>query len=512
MRRPFPAAVRLRLTIWYATSLLAAFLVAALALRGALRSALRGEFDASVRNTVALVQGFYRLERGEYGGVGPTTDHMARELVVPERALDFLRPDGSVLAVTPDYRDAGLARGAPHLVERIVALDPDRPGSAPGWRLRVRASAQTLDHSLERLDRLLLVAAPVALLLAAVVGWWITGRTLRPIREMAAATARIAGEQGTHAGAPLGRLPIADPDDEFGRLGTRVNALLARLDAALAQQRAFLADAAHELRTPVARMRSRVELALLDAPPGDVPPADAPPAVLRAIDADLARASRLVDELLHLARADATPTPATLVPGFLDDVVADAVSGWQAPARRAGVALQVSRLDEAPARLDATLLHRLVGVLVDNAIRYSAPGGRVDVRVRADDGHAVLEVEDDGIGIAPEERPRVWDRFYRGAAARAHAAEGSGLGLPIARWIVERHGAALELLAGPGGRGTLARASFPAAGPPGGAGGNAAGTSTGAAGTGRAGTDTAGTGAAGSGDARPDTVGGRVSR
>ncbi|MDF1505728.1 HAMP domain-containing sensor histidine kinase [Roseisolibacter sp. H3M3-2] len=444
------ASIRVRLTAWYAAMLLLGLLAAGLALRTVLRAELHRTFNESVDGTVAAVRGFYGLEEGVYGGTDATTRHMARELVISERAIDFVRPDGSILPVVPGYRPVELRDGAPHTRDVVVPLSP----KSPGWRLRVRASLVPLDRSLARMDAALLVAAPVAVLLAAGFGWWLTGRTLRPLRDMTQATDAIIG-----SGA-LGRLPIADARDELGQLGARVNALLERLDAALRQQRRFLGDAAHELRTPVARMRSRVDLALLDAAAG----AAAPPErrALEEIGADLSRASRLVDELMQLARADADPTPPVLAPSFLDDAVADATGSFQARARTAGVALGSSTLDEAPAALDVTLVQRLVGILVDNAIRYTPAGGHVDVRVRTDAGRAVLEVEDDGIGIPPAERDRVWERFHRGEQARRLAPDGSGLGLPIARWIAERHGAALTLADGAGGRGTLARVRFPA--------------------------------------------------
>ena len=187
------ASIRLRLTAWYVAVLLAGFLAAALLLRGVLRDALRRSFAAEVENTVAMVRGFYRLEVAEYGGPDATTRHMARELVVPARAVDFLRPDDTVLPIAPGMRDAALREGAAHLVERIDALDP---AGAPGWRLRTRASTRALDDALGRLDRALLVAAPLALVVAAAFGWWLTGRTLRPVRDMTRATDRITGRAG----------------------------------------------------------------------------------------------------------------------------------------------------------------------------------------------------------------------------------------------------------------------------------------------------------------------------
>ena len=282
-------------------------------------------------------------------------------------------------------------------------------------------------------------AAPILLVLcAAVAGWWLTGRTLRPVARMADAAARIGPASGA-------RLPIDDPSDELGRLGVRFNGLLDRLDGALAQQREFLADAAHELRTPIARLRARVELALL------MPVPHQESTVLASIDQELRDVSQHVDELLQLARADAAgdDVPLRVTALFLDDVVADEVPRWQPEAQRCGITLDYSALEESPVSGDATLLPRLVSILVDNAIRYSDHGGTVHVRVRTDGEQAVLlEVEDDGIGIPVSERTRVFDRFYRGDAARLKRPDGSGLGLAIAAWIVQQHHGTMAVTGG----------------------------------------------------------------
>jgi signal transduction histidine kinase len=163
---------------------------------------------------------------------------------------------------------------------------------------------------------------------------------------------------------------------------------------------------------------------------------------------------------MQLARADAGSVDAVLAHGYLDDAVSDAVAPWVAEARRRDVTLDVSTLEEAPASLDARLVHRLVGVLVHNALQYTPAGGRVEVRVVQGSRGATLEVEDSGIGIPLEERERVFERFYRGGAARQRAPEGSGLGLAIAHWIAEQHGATIAV--GEGGLGgALFRVEFP---------------------------------------------------
>lgn len=445
--------IRDRVTLWYAGSVGAVLVLAALTFRLVFAHALSEEFDRSLEASAELARSFFQLEVAEYQSAEATVAHLTTEVAFPDRRLEFVRPDGRV--VESSSHGVGALRGP--LRRHDEPLDARR---APGWRVRVVASTASLDRPLRQVDALFVLGIPLGAALAGAVGWWLAGRTLRPVADMAAATEHVT--PGSSA-----RLPVRNPGDELGRLGTRFNALLDRLDAALGQQRQFLADAAHELRTPVARTLSGVELALLDTAPG---PAHV--AALARAHADLRRTGRLVDELLQLARADAAGGPGAGPLGtperarvFLDDVVGDALAGWRAAAQAAGVRLTQSAVDEAPVDADVRLLERLLGVLLDNAIRYTPSGGTVDVRVTQADGAAVLEVADTGIGIPAEEAGRVTERFFRGAAARQRQPDGSGLGLPIARGIAEAHGATLAFEAAPGG-GTVARVVFPIAHPP----------------------------------------------
>jgi signal transduction histidine kinase len=173
----------------------------------------------------------------------------------------------------------------------------------------------------------------------------------------------------------------------------------------------------------------------------------ATPEVLEALDHELRAMSQQVDELLQLARADATgdeamPAPMRL---FLDDLLADEAPRWQPQAQQLGRHLSIETLEETPVQGEGPLLARLIGVLVDNALRYGTAGGQVRLAVRAEGAFARLDVEDDGPGVPPGDRDRVFDRFYRGEAARHRRADGSGLGLAIAAWIVRRHHGRIEV-------------------------------------------------------------------
>lgn len=424
-----PRSIRARLTAWYAGSVLLLLLTGTWGARSYLRQSIEGEYARSQEAAAQLVRGFFRAEVLEYRVIEGTIGHIVGELAIPDRHIHFVRPDGRDYSPPPEIRVMPLPPLDPPLREIVRPLDPEL---APGWQVRLTSSAAPLARQLAAVDRGALLAIPVAVLLAVVLGWVLTGRTLRPVAAMADAADRITAD--AH-----GRLPVAVPDDELGRLGIRFNALLDRLDQAIATQRRFLADAAHELRTPIARARGAGDLAL--SLPEGAEDRDA----LQHTQRELEVMSRLVDELLELARSDAGRGGESLQAGFLDDVVADVAGRFDGLAQRSGVTLDVDVPEEAPVRMDAAALARLVGILVDNAIRYTPRGGTVRVAVRAEPAGAVLTVEDSGIGIPPEERQRLFERFFRGAAARQLAPDGSGLGLPIARAIADRHGAGIEI-------------------------------------------------------------------
>jgi signal transduction histidine kinase len=236
---------------------------------------------------------------------------------------------------------------------------------------------------------------------------------------------------------------------------------IAPVDRAIAQMRRFMADAAHELRTPLSVVRSRAEVALQrerERPDYE----DA----LRAIERETARVGRIVEDLLMLARADAGERPIERQRVFLDDIVLDTAEAAKALASRRDVRIAVAEFEEAPIVADPMLVHQLVMILLDNAIKFSPPEALVQIGVWRVDGVSRVSVSDSGRGIPPEQLPHVFDRFYRGDAARSRAgtaaSEGAGLGLSIAQWIATEHGATIRIDSVTG-KGTCVVVDFPPA-------------------------------------------------
>jgi signal transduction histidine kinase len=242
------------------------------------------------------------------------------------------------------------------------------------------------------------------------------------------------------------RLPVANPRDELGRLATVFNNLLGRLDRSFEQQRQFMADASHELRSPVAVISGEAELALArrDRAPEDYRDA------LTTIHGEARRLTRVVDDLFLLARAGAGEQPLVLSELYLDELLCECTRALHALAVRRNIDLRCdAAAEEMPLRGDEALLQRLVVNLIDNAIKYTQAGGSVRVSADRCNGRYRVAVADTGPGIPRELQGRIFERFFR-AADRSPSPDpdqrgGAGLGLPIARWIAEAHGGRVEL-------------------------------------------------------------------
>jgi two-component system OmpR family sensor kinase/two-component system sensor histidine kinase QseC len=275
----------------------------------------------------------------------------------------------------------------------------------------------------------LLVIAPVM----ALVVWWVAALTLWPLREVAA-DVRRRGEQS------LEPLPTRGLPEEVAPLVNALNALLGRLSRSLDTQRAFVSDAAHELRSPLTALK--LQLQLLKRAPDDAARQQAVDALAAGID----RAARLVEQLLALARSEPGAGAATVESLDLAELARQAVADELSLATARGT--EVALHADGPLTLagDRTALTMLVRNLVDNAVRYAPPGARVDVHLAGSEAQVRLQVDDSGPGIPAADRDRVFDRFYRRAG---HDEEGTGLGLAIVRSVAERHHATVRLLDSP---------------------------------------------------------------
>ncbi len=280
----------------------------------------------------------------------------------------------------------------------------------------------------------------------AILIWFTIARGLRPLDQVAAAVAR-------RSPALLEPLPDADLPREVQPLVGALNGLLARLSHTLETQRAFVADAAHELRTPLTAVHLQAQLA--ERATTDAERA----AALSELKGGLERATRLVEQLLTLAREEPDVGDFAMATVDLAALAREVVADLAPLAGAKGIDLGLSAAEASSVSGDADALRTLVSNLVDNAIRYTPAGGRVDVAAGNDASGVALTVRDSGPGIAAEDRDRVFDRFYRGRGAGG--VRGSGLGLAIVKRIADRHGATVELASGIDGRGLGVTVQFP---------------------------------------------------
>lgn len=306
---------------------------------------------------------------------------------------------------------------------------------------------------------------PLLILGAIGGGYFLARRALAPVGAMAE-RAREIGANNLHA-----RLPVGDQRDELGGLAQVVNELLSRLEAAFQQQHRFVADASHELRTPVAILQAESEVALSRDRRSEAEYRDA----LSVVNKSSQRLSRIVEDLFLLARADAGHLPVHVEAMYLDELLADSARALRSVASRAGVQIELTtNIDNtgAPFNGSPSLLDRLILNLLDNALKYSSPGGVVRVNLSRSRTNYEIAIADGGPGIPVAAQPHIFERFFRvdparsrlaftqsdgeshsgdktaadaDVAPRAVTASGAGLGLAISRWIAEAHGGTLEL-------------------------------------------------------------------
>ena len=411
--------LRLRLTIWYVATFGLIILLLGAGLFLVISYQLSQQLDDSLKSASFELVRAARIREVEAAGARGRVIDAVDELNIPDRMLYLLDIQGNPIkpAKVDDWirqsaKDAGRVgqitaqHDAPE--DRTLRLHALRFKLASGRELVAVAVADRIELEDRYAD---LIAAFVAISFAALI--------------LVAAGGFILVRKST---APIER------SMEF--------------------MRRFMADAAHELRTPITILRTRAEVALQQ-------PRDAENYVsaLRGVEAEARRLGGIVDSLLVLARADAGERQIDKERIFLDDIAIDAASAGQIVARQKKVLVTVDEFEEAPVLGDATLIRQLMMIVLDNAVKFTDAGGQVHVRVSMHEGAPTFVVEDTGIGIRQEELSRVFQRFFRGETARSRT-DGAGLGLSIASWIAREHGAEISLSSEPG-KGTRVIVTFP---------------------------------------------------
>jgi signal transduction histidine kinase len=432
--------VRARTTLGAAVVVAIALAAGSLILLSVLRRSLVSGVDQSVRLRAEAIASLAQ------GGALPRSLPGSGE---ETSFVQVLGPAGDVVAASANIegeepvlspRASGPSRirtvtGAPLEGEhgvRLLSQSVSTPGGA--YTVYAAGSLATADHSVALVARGLAVGAPVLLLVVAAITWVVVGRALFPVEAIRSEVARISSL------ALDRRVPEPAVSDEVGRLARTMNEMLDRLAASDRRQRRFVADASHELRSPLAAIRTQLEVGL-----GHPESADWH-ATARDVLEDVGRLQRLAEQLLALARAADPGAASVRMPVDLDELVLRELGRARAAN---GLVVDGHAVSAARVTGDPDLLHQVVRNLVDNACRHAQ--GRVTVGLRAEVSEAVLTVADDGPGIPAGDRERVFERFTRLDEARAAGDGGSGLGLAITRDVVVAHGGTVAVEGPPAG-------------------------------------------------------------
>jgi two-component system, OmpR family, sensor kinase len=312
------------------------------------------------------------------------------------------------------------------------------PRSDETYLVQVGVSLDQRDAALRRFMTLLIWSLPAGLLAVVIGGWWMAGRALAPLADLASATRGI-GVQDLRR-----RLPVRGVGDERDAIADAFNAVVARLERAVLDTRMFAAAMAHELRTPLAALRGEIELSLTATGLSDAHRTRMA-SQLEEID----RLTRLVNQLLVLARAEAGEISLAGEAVDLASLALSTVEAIEPLAQARDISLTCNCAGDATITGDRGWMERLLLNVIDNAIKFTAAGGTVSVSVIREGDIAKLTVRDTGVGIPPDDVPHVFERFYRGDSARSSQTEGAGLGLSLVRWIAEQHGAKVGVASQP---------------------------------------------------------------
>jgi len=467
--------IRRRLTVWYTVALAVTVLAFGTALYIERRQASVRELDQrlSLESDLAhrwLTQSYKVLGRiVTNSGLRPSLDPAISAYLEPAR--DYLvvaDTTGQVLALSdvtrslsaealqsltgsldtlPLTRHGGvLALGPPTGKVRYLVVPVDDAGPGIGGLLVATPTRQASFGPTDLLRSMLLIA-PVILVSAGLIGYWLAGSSLRPVEGIMDEVDAISDGRSLHR-----RLAVPLSGDEMARLALTVNGMLARLEQSFASLRRFTADASHELKTPLMVLRAGVERALVH--PG------IPSEILQSLDETLAQINQMtemVENLLTLARADEGRAPLAVEECDLRELVADVAETAGILGEEAGVTA-VHTMPETPVCLavDRHRIREMLLNIVTNAIKYTPRGGSIVLALEENEDAVTFTVRDTGIGIAAGDLPHIFERFWRADPARSRTGDrpGVGLGLAIAKWIVEAHGGSIMVQSRPG-RGTM---------------------------------------------------------
>ena len=388
-------------------------------------------FDAADADQAAFVEAathYYQIYEADSGRL------LVQSSALEPYGLRFTPAEVSAFRDRPRLTDIATDYGRIRISNSLINAN-DRV-----YLLQVGTSLEPMDAALERFLALLLWSVPLGLLAAAIAGRWMAGIALAPLARVADAA---RGIDVAHLGR---RLPVRGAGDELDAVAQSFNDTLGRLEEAVAEMRQFSTALAHELRTPLAALRGEIEMSLLQGREESTEHQR-----LESQLEELDKLKRLIDQILTLARAEAGEIQLRRERLDLAGLCASIVEQIEPVATAKGVALSIETSAPVVVRGDARWLERLALNLLDNSVKFTDRGGRIVLRVGTNAAEAMLQVIDTGAGISADVLPHVFERFFRADPQGSSNPVGAGIGLSLAKWIVDSHGGRIEAASTPGG-------------------------------------------------------------
>lgn len=439
-------SLRFRLTAWNTAVVLLTVGGALLGVREGLRHTLLGDMDQQLREDAeelaqAVVQSYPDLEPVYQQIDRKAAAHRHLDLFIEllDASDNPIRVSSETPVVRASHRRAGklLATVDGYRIARY-RFGGDK---LPHFTVRIGASLAGIDNDIAVVTEVMAIAGAAVLLLAPLGGFWLAGRATHPLQGILHTAARLRPSHMEE------RLPIRETGDQLDQLSITINDFLDQIADYLDRNREFVANAAHELRSPLAAIQSAVDVALnADRSPQEYQE------LLCEIVTECSRLGTLVNQLLLLAEHDSDEQRAVHEELHLDQIVASSLDMFRGAAEERNLELVSNMNGDMPVLGEAGRLRQVVNNLIDNSLKFTPRGGRVTVSLGRDaqQQEAVLEVSDTGVGIPPEDLPHIFERFYRGDKSRRREVCGNGLGLSICHSIVTGHGGAIRVESTPG--------------------------------------------------------------
>lgn len=460
----FFRSIRFKLTLWYLVTLTAILLLFSTCIYLTISNRLYAEVDQELLATAEAVAS---PTLAPFRASAPSVfDQILEDFLGPKISNKFVQisnPDGKVFSHTTNLDGnylpldktaliiSGIGKSTYHTYRNLFWRYPVRVITMPvidnGQLVHIVQVGMLMDYTTDILEKLLLifvVSIPLAVVFLLYAGWFLAGRALKPVEVITRNARAISADNLDY------RLEVQNPNDEIGRLARTFNMTLDRLQSAFNRMRRFSTDVSHELRTPLTILRGETEVGIRWG--GDTEDLQK---ILKSNMEEINRMSDIIDNLLELSRTEEGKLVLDLAPVKLHDLLKDVCTKAAAEAERKKIALHLTAPSPLEVVGDANRLQQIFFSLLENAVKFTPPGGRVSLEMETEGNWAKVSVTDTGPGIPEQDLPHIFDQFYRVDGARNRNDGGSGLGLSLVRALCEAHGGKVEVVSLPGSGSTF---------------------------------------------------------